>query len=148
MAIRLTLLVDSPAKRAHGNAVSRLALGLVETGLVQPTLLCYGSDPAPPWLPPEVTVHRLGADRVSRSLPALIGYLRTHKPDILITRQVHANLVGLAASLVARMPPRWDGKIVLVQDHPIELSHASNCRDNNWLAHATCPFPEGPILPF
>jgi len=79
MTIRLTLLVDSPAKRAHGNAVSRLALGLVETGLAEPTLLCYGSDPAPPWLPPEVTVHRLGADRVSRSLPALIGYLRTSR---------------------------------------------------------------------
>ncbi len=147
MTIRLTLLVDSPAKRAHGNAVSRLALGLVETGLAEPTLLCYGSDPAPRWLPPEVAIHRLGADRVSRSLPALIGYLRTHKPDILITRQVHANLVGLAASLLARVPPRWDGKIVLVQDHPIQLSHASNWRDNKWLAKLSYRFADGLISP-
>ena len=147
MAIRLTLLVDSPAKRAHGNAVSRLALGLVETGLVEPTLLCYSSDPAPAWLPPEVAVGRLDADRVSRSLPALIRYLRTQKPDILITRQVHANLVGLAASLLARVPPRWDGKIVLVQDHPIELSHASNWRDNKWLAKLTYRFADGLISP-
>jgi len=147
MTIRLTLLVDSPARRAHGNAVSRLALGLAETGLAEPTLLCYSSDPAPPWLPPEVAVQRLGADRVSRSLPALIRYLRTHKPDVLITRQVHANLVGLAASMLARVPPRWDGKIVLVQDHPIQLSHASNWRDNKWLAKLSYRFADGLISP-
>ena len=29
---RIALLVDSPSKRAHGNAASRLALGLVESG--------------------------------------------------------------------------------------------------------------------
>ena len=31
MTIRLTFLVDSPSKRAHGNAASRLALGLAQT---------------------------------------------------------------------------------------------------------------------
>jgi glycosyltransferase involved in cell wall biosynthesis len=147
MTVRVTLLVDSPARRAHGNAVSRLAIGLVETGLVAPTLLCYSSDPAPPWLPPEVAVHRLGSDRISRSLPALVRYLRIHKPDVLITRQVHANLIGLAASLLARVPPRWNGKIVLVQDHPIELSHASNWRDNKWLAKLSYRFADGVISP-
>jgi glycosyltransferase involved in cell wall biosynthesis len=147
MTIRVTLLVDSPAKRAHGNAVSRLAFGLVESGLVKPTLLCYSSDPAPPWLPADVAVHRLGTDRVSRSLPALVRYLRTYEPDVLITRQVHANLVGLAASMLARVPPRWHGKIVLVQDHPIQLSHASNWRDNKWLARLSYRFADGLISP-
>src|SRR5215470_5643072 len=147
MTIRVTLLVDSPSRRAHGNAVSRLAIGLVETGLVEPTLLCYSSDPAPPWLPPEVAVRRLGAERVSRSLPALVRYLGTCKPDVLITRQVHANLVGLTASMLARVLPRWDGKIVLVQDHPIELSHASNWRDNKWLAKLSYRFADGVISP-
>ena len=125
MAIRLAFLVDSPSKRAHGNAASRLALGLVETGRVDTALLCYSADPPPPWLPPEVHIHRLGADRVTRALPGLVHYLRENQPDVLITRQVHANFVGLAASWMARVPPRWHGKIVLVQDHPIELSHAS-----------------------
>ena len=32
--IRLAFLVDSPSKRAHANVVSRLALGLVETGRI------------------------------------------------------------------------------------------------------------------
>jgi len=145
--IRLAFLVDSPSKRAHGNAASRLALGLVETGRVETTLLCYSADPPPPWLPPEVRIHRLGVDRVSRALPSLVHYLRANKPDVLITRQVHANFVGLAASWMARVSPRWRGKIVLVQDHPIELSHASNWRDNKWIAKAGYRLADGIISP-
>jgi glycosyltransferase involved in cell wall biosynthesis len=147
MTIRFAFLVDSPSKRAHGNAASRLALGLAETGQADTTLLCYSADPAPPWLPPEVRIHRLGTDRVTRSLPSLVRYLRANQPDVLITRQVHANFVGLAASYIARVPPRWKGKLVLVQDHPIELSHASNRRDNKWLAKVTYHLADGLVSP-
>ena len=145
--IRLAFLVDSPSQRAHGNAASRLAAGLAEIGGFEPTLVCYGNDPAPAWLPPEVQVARLGTGRVTRSLPGLVQYLRTEQPDVLITRQVHANFVGLAASWLARVPPRWHGKLVLVQDHPVELSHASNWRDNKWLAKVGYRFADGVISP-
>jgi glycosyltransferase involved in cell wall biosynthesis len=85
---------------------------------------------------------------VSRSFPDLVRYLRRQKPDVLITRQVHANFVGLAAAWVARLPPRrWHGKLVLVQDHLVELSHASNWRDNKWLAKAVYRFADGVIVP-
>jgi glycosyltransferase involved in cell wall biosynthesis len=147
MTMQLAFLVDSPARRAHGNAASRLALGLAETGQADATLLCYGADPPPPWLPPEVHIHRLGADRVTRSLPGLVRYLRASQPDVLITRQVHANFVGLAASAIARTPRKWKGKLVLVQDHPIELSHASNWRDNKWLAKVSYRFADGVVSP-
>lgn len=147
MTIRLTYLVDSPSKRSHGNSVSRIALGLAETGRAETTLLCYSDDPPPPWLPPEVRIHRLGVDRVSRSLPNLVRYLRVQKPDVLITRQVHANFVALAAAQMARVPPRWRGKIVIVHDHPIELSHASNWRDNKWVAKVGYRFADALISP-
>jgi glycosyltransferase involved in cell wall biosynthesis len=147
MAIRVTLLVDSPSRRAHGNAVSRLALGLAETGRVEATLLCYSADPPPPWLPAAVHIHRLGVDRASRSLPGLVRYLRAQNPDVLITRQVHANFLGLAASWMARMPPRWKGKLILVQDHPVELSHAASWRDNKWVAKVAYRFADGLITP-
>jgi hypothetical protein len=39
MTIRLAFLVNSPSKGAHGNAAGRLALGLVETGKVETTLV-------------------------------------------------------------------------------------------------------------
>jgi glycosyltransferase involved in cell wall biosynthesis len=147
MTIRVALLVDSPSRRAHGNAVSRLALGLAETGGVEVSLLCYSDDPPPSWLPADVRVQRLGADRVSRSLPALVRYLRAQRPDVLITRQMHANFIGLAASWLARTPPRWTGKLVLVQDHPVEFSHASNWRDNKWAAKIAYRFADGLICP-
>lgn len=147
MTIRVALLVDSPSKRAHGNVASRLALGLVETGRAEVDLVCHSDDPAPPYLPPEVHVHRLDTGRVSRSVPDLVRYLRARKPDVLVTRQVHANFVGLAAAWLARTPPRWRGKLVLVQDHPIELSHASNRKDNKWAAKAVYRFADGVISP-
>ncbi len=145
--IRLAFLVDSPSRRAHANVVSRLALGLAETGQAETTIVCYSSDPPPSWLPPEVRIHRLGAERVSRSVPSLIRYLRAEQPDVLITRQVHANFVGLAAAWMARVPPRWQGKIVLAQDQFVELCHALNRRDNKWVAKASYRFADGLIAP-
>ena len=67
---------------------------------------------------------------------------------MLITRQVHANFVGLAASWMARMPPRWQGKIVLVQDHPSSSRTRSNWRDNKWVAKVSYRFADGLICPF
>src|SRR5258706_11662166 len=98
--IRVTLLVDSPNRRAQGNAVSRLALGLVETGRIEVTLLCYSADPPPPWLPAAVHVHRLGVGRVARSLPGLVRYPRAPQPGVLITPHVHSKFLGLAASVI------------------------------------------------
>jgi glycosyltransferase involved in cell wall biosynthesis len=147
MTLRIALLVDSPSKRAHGNAASRLALGLLQTGRVEVTLLCYSADPPPQWLPAAVRIHRLGVDRVTRSFPRIVRYLRTQKPDLLVTRQMHANFVGLAASWMARTPPGWQGKIVLVQDHPVEYSHASNWRDNKWAAKMSYRFADGLMCP-
>jgi len=147
MTMRVALLVDSPSRRAHGNAASRLALGLVETGRVEATLLCYSNDPPPPWLPAEVRVHHLGTDRATRSVPGIVRYVRSERPDVLIPRQVHANFTGLAAARVARVRGGWHGKLVLVQDHPIELSHAANWRDNKWVAKYSYRFADGVICP-
>ena len=145
--IRLAFLVDSPSKRAHANVVSRLALGLVETGQAETTIVCYSDDPPPSWLPPEVRIHRLGVERVSRSVPSLVRYLRAEQPDVLITRQVHANFVGLAAAWMARVPPRWRGKIIVAQDQFVELCHQLNRRDNKWVAKGSYRFADGLVAP-
>jgi glycosyltransferase involved in cell wall biosynthesis len=146
MTIRLAFFVNSP-KGSHGNASGRLALGLAETGKIETTLLCYSDDPRPSWLPPDIQIHRLGAERATRSLPSLVRYLRTENPDVLITRQMHANFIGLAAAWIARASPGWRGKLVLVQDALVELSHASTWRDNKWLAKLSYRFADGLIAP-
>lgn len=142
--IRLAMLHDTPACEV----VSGLALGLVETGRAEPTIVCYSTEPPPSWLPPEVRIHRLGVDRALRSAPGLIRYLRTEQPDVLITRQMHANFVGLAAARLARIPPRWRGKIVVVQDQLLESGHAFDWRDNKWLATTCYRFADGLIAPY
>src|SRR5215468_906943 len=147
MTIRVAMLVDSPSRRAHGNAASRLALGLTETGQADVTLLCYSADPRPQWLPSAVQIHRLRADRASRSFPDIVRYLRAQNPDVLITRQMHANFVGLAASWMARTLAGWTGKLVLVQDHPVEFAYAGNWRDNKWAAKIFYRFADGLICP-
>lgn len=61
---------------------------------------------------------------------------------------MHANFVGLAASWAARTPPGWRGKLVLVQDHPVEFSHKSNpWRDNKWVAKLAYRFADGLVCP-
>jgi glycosyltransferase involved in cell wall biosynthesis len=145
--LRVTLLVGSPSKRAHGNAASRLALGLAETGQVETTLLCYSRDAPPRWLPSDVRIRRLSADRASRSLAGLVRYLRAESPDVLITRQVHANFIGLAAAGLARLPRSWPGRLIIVCDSNVELAHARNWRDNKWLAKASYRFADGIVAP-
>ena len=145
--MRLTLLVDSPSKRAHGNAASRLALGLVQTGEAEPTMLCYGDDPRPSWLPAEVPVDYLGINRASRAILPIARYLGSHQPDVLITRQIHTNLCSLPAAGLARRFYGWQGKLVLVQDHPIALSHAADWRDNKRLSKIGYRFASGVISP-
>lgn len=147
MSIHVALLVDSPSKRAHGNVASRLALGLAQDGRARVDLVCHSDDLPPTWLPAEVGIHRLAADRASRLLPSLVSYLGTERPDVLVTRQVHTNFAGLAAARAARALSGWRGKLVLVQDHPIALSHASNWRDNKWAAKAGYRFADGVICP-
>jgi glycosyltransferase involved in cell wall biosynthesis len=142
--IRVAMLHDTPACEV----VSGLALGLVETGQVETTIVCYSAEPSLSWLPPEVRIHRLGVDRALRAAPSLVRYLRTEQPDVLITRQVHANFVGLAAAWIARIPPRWRGKIIVVQDQFLESGHALDWRDNKWLATTCYRFADGLIAPY
>src|ERR1700689_1707587 len=144
--LRIALLIASPSRGAQGSAASRLAIGLAQTGEVEATLLSYGDGGRPPGRPAEVIVERLGPDRASRALRPLVRYLRQRNPDVLITRQIHANFVGLAAARLARLRG-WPGRVVLVQDHPIELSHASNPKDNKWVAKAVYRFADGIITP-
>ncbi len=133
MSFRVALFVNSPSRNTYGNIASRLAVGLAETGRAETTIVCYGDDPAPAWLPSQVHVQRLGTQRASRSVTALVRYLRCEQPDVLITRQAHANLVGLTAARLARLHHGWSGRLVVGHDHPAELAHASNWKDNKWL---------------
>ncbi len=145
MALRLSMLVDSPSKGTYANLVNRLALGLAEAGRTETSIVCYRDGPVPAWLPTEVRIHRLGTQRASRSVGSLLRYVRSDQPDVLLTRQVHANFLGLAVGGLARIQRQWHGKLVVAHDHPAALSHASDVRDNKWVAKAAYRFASGVI---
>lgn len=143
----IALLVDSPSRGTFANVTGRVAIGLAETGRAAPRLVVYGSDPAPAWLPPEIPIERLRTDRASRSLRTLATFLRSRQPQVIITRQIHANLVALAATGLARVGRGWSGKLVVGHDHPAELSHATDWKDNKWLVKFGYRFADALITP-
>jgi glycosyltransferase involved in cell wall biosynthesis len=68
-------------------------------------------------------MHRLGVDRVSRSVPALIRYLRRERPDVLITRQVHANMtywkrLDLLVDAFAEVRRQRPARLLIVGEGP------------------------------
>ena len=135
MTNRVAVLVDGISGRAHRNAASRLALGLVEVCRVEVAAVSYGADPSLRWLPASARTHP-GVDTVSRSILGIVASrLRAQVPDVSITRQIHADFAGLTASSVAPTPSGRKGRLVLVQDHPCESSHASDPRSNKRPAH-------------
>jgi len=93
--IRLAFLVDSPCRRAHANVVSRLPLGLLETGQVDTTIVCCGADRPPSWLPPEVRIHCLEWTGVAVS-PGLAPQVRS-----VVTGRCCARCQDVASILVA-----------------------------------------------
>lgn len=142
--MRVALLVDSVGVGTYANLLGRFALGFVESDRVELTLVCYKDDPSPSWLPNAVDVRRLGTQRASRSLFALVRFLRREQPEFLLTRMVHQNFLGLAALALGRCAG-WHGKLVVSHDHPAVLSHASHRVDNKWLAKIGYPFAAGVI---
>lgn len=145
--LHVAMLVDSPSEGTYANAVGRLAIGLSESGRVDTSLVCYRDGPRPTWLPDAVRIHRLGTGRASASIGALRRYLSTDRPDVLISRQIHVNIISLLVSGLARFAGGWRGRLVLFHDHPAELSHASNWRDNKWLVKYGYRFAAGVVSP-
>ena len=66
---------------------------------------------------------------------------------MLITRQVHANFVGLAAAWMARVPPGWKGKLLLVQDQLIELRTQATGETTNGWPKQNYRFADGLLVP-
>jgi glycosyltransferase involved in cell wall biosynthesis len=54
----------------------------------------------------EVTIIDLGSQRVTTSLPGLIRYLRRAKPSALLSAMVHANIIAVLATYMARTDTR------------------------------------------
>lgn len=80
-----------------------VARGLAESGLEVDLVVAHGGGPYRDRVPAGVRVEDLGVQRVSRSLPALVRYLRRRRPVALLSAMAHANIAAVAARALARV---------------------------------------------
>jgi glycosyltransferase involved in cell wall biosynthesis len=68
---------------------------------------------------PNIRVINLFSPRLISSLPALIGYLKQYRPQVLISALEDPNTIAILAKLLARVPTR----VVITVHNPLALSY-------------------------
>lgn len=94
-----------PSLRGGGaeRMMTNLARGLSEQGLKVDLVLAKAEGPYLSQVPPEVRVVDLHSDRVLRSLPELVRYIRRERPEAILSALDHANVVTIWARKLSRV---------------------------------------------
>lgn len=104
----------------HGGGIQRvrlnLARGFLSHGFDVDFVVVKGDGELRDQVPPGVNVVDLDAERALFALPALIRYLRSAQPAVVLSSQTHHNIVAIVASALSGMSTR-----LVVGEH------------NNWL---------------
>ncbi len=108
LAVFLPSLAGGGAERVSVN----LAIEAARRGLPVDLVLSRVAGPYLSDVPPDVRIVDLAAPRVLLSTPALVRYLRRVRPGVMLTALSHANVIGLWARRIARVPTR-----VVVAEH-------------------------------
>jgi glycosyltransferase involved in cell wall biosynthesis len=93
----------------------------------------------------KVRVVDLNADRVIKSLPALVRYLRSEKPDAMLSAMGHANVVAVWARSLAMVSTR-----VVVSEHAnltfsVQNATSKRARFMPWLMRFSYPRADGVV---
>lgn len=133
LAIFLPSLAGGGAERMMLN----LAGGMVDLGVAVDLVLADARGPYRHLIPKDATLVDLGASRVLKALPGLVGYLRRRRPLVLLAAMDHANLVALWARALARVPTRVFVSVRSTLSQ--EVSHAPSWR-GRWMPHLARAF--------
>ncbi len=94
----------------QGGGAERVMINLArvfsEQGLEVDLVLAKAEGPYLSQVPPEVRVIDLHSNRVLRSLPELVRYLRRERPKAILSALDHANVVTIWARKLSRVPCR------------------------------------------
>lgn len=104
--MKVALFVPSLGGGGAERVMVNLARGLAESGLAVDLVLASAEGPLVCLVPPEVRIVDLQASRVLASLPSLVRYLRSERPQVLLSALDHANVVAICAKGLARVPTR------------------------------------------
>lgn len=111
---KLPIAFYLPSLRGGGaeRVMVTLANGFAERGLAIDLVLAKAEGPYLNDVAPGVRVVDLGSRRVLASLPALVRYLRATRPRVMLSALNHANIIAIAARVLARVPAR-----LIVSEH-------------------------------
>jgi glycosyltransferase involved in cell wall biosynthesis len=103
----------------------KLAGGLTDRGMTVDLVATRAEGPLLSLVPSSVRLVNLRSNRVFRSLPALVRYIRSERPRALITALNYVNVVALWARRLSRVPTRV---IISEQNTPTALAPHSHKR--------------------
>ncbi len=102
----LAVLLATSGHSGVDRIMKNLVPAMAAKGLAIDILRIRGHGPYWENLPPGVRLVDLGTSHVNTSMSALVGYLRTIRPKVLLTDKDRVNRLALWARRIARVPTR------------------------------------------
>lgn len=106
ISARIALFVQA----LHGGGAERVMVNLAnsfsERGVKTDLLLAVAEGPYLSDVAPTVNVVDFGGRHTIQALPGLVRYLRSERPDALLSTMAHANVIAVWASSLARVSTR------------------------------------------
>ena len=114
-----------------------LATGFVRRGIAVDMVLGRAEGPLRPQVPPQVRIVDLRVKRMHRALPGLMRYLRTERPQALLSALDHSNVIALWARALARVPTRV---VVSVHFDTSQVEAQARSLRDRFVRYWTAPF--------
>ncbi len=120
-----------------------IARGFAERGVAVDLVLAQAKGPYLAQVPAAARIVDLRARRVLTSLPALIRYLRSERPQVLVSISSHGNIVALWARTAAHVPTRAFVTVHNIVSEAAQHPFATRARVLPYLQRLCYPWADG-----
>ncbi len=128
--MKIALYVPSLRGGGAERVMVHLANGFVSLGHHVDLVLAQAEGPYLKDVDARARLVDLGAGRVSKSLPALVRYMRSSRPDCMLSALPHANVIAIMARFLARTHTR----LVIAEHNTVARTAAGKRGQKNRLA--------------